>query len=69
MLQTTLMCWKRKKLLSAHSLFSDDNWTFHDENAPCHHAKRVQHWYRPHKVEIMGRPAKSLDINSIEKLW
>ena len=33
----------KKMLPSASSWFSDDNWIFQDDNAPRHHAKKVQH--------------------------
>ena len=36
---------ENKMLPSARSLFSDNDWIFQDDNAPCHRAKKVQHWY------------------------
>ena len=31
---------ERKMLPSARSLFSDNQWIFQDDNAPCHRARR-----------------------------
>ena len=34
---------ENQMLPSASSLFSDNDWIFQDDNAPCHCAKKVQH--------------------------
>ena len=34
---------ENQMLPSARSLFSDDDWIFQNDNAPCHRAKKVQH--------------------------
>ena len=57
---------ENQMLPSARSLFSDDDWIFQDDNAPCHRAKKVQHWYETHKVERMDWPAQSPDLNQLK---
>ena len=59
---------EKKMLPGALSLISDEKWVFHDDNAPCHRAKKRQHWYRAHKVEQMNWPTQSSDLNPNENL-
>ena len=42
---------ERKMLPTARSLHSDDNWILHDDNAPDHRAKIVQHWCKSLKLK------------------
>ena len=35
------------------TLFSDDDWIFQNDNAPCHRAKKVQHWYGTHNIGMV----------------
>ena len=48
---------EKKMLPTARSLHSDDSWILHDDNAPDHRAKIVQHWCKALKLkEWIGPP-------------
>lgn len=43
-------------------------WTFRDENAPCHCAKKVKDWATNQHVEFISWTAQSFDLKPIKDL-
>ncbi|XP_067947103.1 baculoviral IAP repeat-containing protein 7-B-like [Watersipora subatra] len=60
---------EKKMLSNARQLFGETEWTFQDDNAPCHRARLAKSWVDDSGVSQIDRPAQSLDLNPTENLW
>lgn len=48
---------------------SDGNFTFQQDGASCHTAKRITSWLREHHVPVLKWSANNPDLSPIETLW
>jgi hypothetical protein len=49
--------------------FGEGPFLFQHDNAPIHKARSIQKWFVEISVEEFDWPAKSPDLNPIERLW
>jgi len=51
------------------SFFLNKIYIFQNDNAPCHRVKTIERWMKKQRVPTLNWPARSPDLNPINKLW
>jgi hypothetical protein len=59
-----------QKLLPQSAIwFPNGNFHYQQDNAPCHKALVVRHFFQDNHVQVIDWPPYSPDLNCIENLW
>ncbi|CAF0878464.1 unnamed protein product [Brachionus calyciflorus] len=59
------------RLIPSRDLLINDHsdWFYQQDNAPCHKAGLITHWFSKNSISVMPWPARSPDLNPIERIW
>lgn len=59
----------QKYLLSMNRIELGYDWYFQQDNAPVHLAKNILSWFEKKKIQLLGWPPLSPDLNPMENVW